>query len=169
MLSWALSSPLALSHLESGHAIPFSPQDVCRACVFLYCSHNTRSCGLGSALHQVHLLDEETHQQRNHQQITTEKGEGGSGATPTSTQDWSGNTTKWWRNYSEQTTEQERERSLKILYKQKNQLQHKLSKSAQQNTRSGGQSDPQLTTLRERPIKERPNNNENPKTYGEPT
>ena len=28
----------------------------------------------------VHLLEEETHQQRNHQQITTEEGEGGSGS-----------------------------------------------------------------------------------------
>ena len=48
-LSWALSSPLTLSHLESGHSIPFPPQDFCSPCVFVYCSHNTRSCGPGSA------------------------------------------------------------------------------------------------------------------------
>ena len=48
-LSWALSSPLALSHLETGHAIPFSPQDFCSPCVFVYCSHNTESCQPGSA------------------------------------------------------------------------------------------------------------------------
>ena len=47
-LSWALSSPLALSYLESGHAILFSPQDFCSPCVFVYCSHNTGSCGPGS-------------------------------------------------------------------------------------------------------------------------
>ena len=36
--------------------------------------------------------------------------------TLTSTQDQSGNTTKWWRNYPEQTTEQEWERTLKTSY-----------------------------------------------------
>ena len=41
-LSWALSSPLALSHLESGHAVPFSPQDFCSPCEFVYCCHNTQ-------------------------------------------------------------------------------------------------------------------------------
>ena len=57
----------------------------------------------------------------------------------------------------------------KTLYTQKNQLQHKLSTSAQQNTRRGGWSDPLLTISWEAPIKERPNNNQNPKTYREPT
>ena len=47
-LSWALSSPLTLSHLESGHAILFSPQDFCSSCVFVYCCHSTGSGGLGS-------------------------------------------------------------------------------------------------------------------------
>ena len=37
-----------LSSWESGHTIPFSPQDFCSLCVFVYCSHNTRSCGPGS-------------------------------------------------------------------------------------------------------------------------
>ena len=30
-----------LSHLESGHAIPFSPQDFCSPCEFVHCCHNT--------------------------------------------------------------------------------------------------------------------------------
>ena len=47
-LSWALSSPLALSHLESGYPVPFSPQDFCSPCVFVYCCHNTGSCWPGS-------------------------------------------------------------------------------------------------------------------------
>ena len=47
-LSWALSSPFALSHLESGHAVPFSPQDFCSPCVFVYCCHNTGSHWPGS-------------------------------------------------------------------------------------------------------------------------
>ena len=66
--------------------------------------------------------------------------------TLTSTQDQSGITTKWWRNYPQQTTEKEREGNLKTLYTQKNQLQHNLSTPAQQNTRRGGQRDPQLTS-----------------------
>ena len=45
----ALSGPHALSHLQSGHAVPFPPQDFCSPCVFVYCSHNTGSCGPGSA------------------------------------------------------------------------------------------------------------------------
>ena len=73
------------------------------------------------------------------------------------------------KNYSEQTTEQEQERSLKTFYTKKDQLQHKLSTFAQQNTRCGGWSDPQLTSSREVPIKERPNSNQNPKTYRKPT
>ena len=38
-----LSGPLALSHLESGHAIPFSPQDFHSPCDFFHCCHNTRT------------------------------------------------------------------------------------------------------------------------------
>ena len=30
------------SHLESGHAVPFSPQDFCSLCEFVHCCHNTR-------------------------------------------------------------------------------------------------------------------------------
>ena len=89
--------------------------------------------------------------------------------TLTSTQDQSGNTTKWWRNYTEQTTEQEQEGILKTLYTQKNQLQHNLPTPAQKNTRCGRWRDPQLTTWKEGPTKERPNNNQNPTTYREPT
>ena len=59
--------------------------------------------------------------------------------------------------------------SLKTLYTQKNQLQHKLSTPALQNTRCSGWSDPQLTSWREGPTKETPNNNQNPKIYREPT
>ena len=47
--SGALSGPLALSHLESGHAVPCSPQGFCSPCAFVYCSHNTGSCWPGSA------------------------------------------------------------------------------------------------------------------------
>ena len=43
---------------------------------------------------QRNLLEEETHQQKNHQQIRTEEGEGGSGSHTNVTQDVSGNTTK---------------------------------------------------------------------------
>ena len=57
------------------------------------------------------------------------------------------------------------ERNLKTLYTQKNQLQHNLSTPAQQNTRCGGWSDPQLTHWREGSTKERTNNNQNTKTY----
>ena len=39
----------ALSSWESGHAVPFSPQDFCSPCVFVYCWHNTGSCWPGSA------------------------------------------------------------------------------------------------------------------------
>ena len=60
-------------------------------------------------------------------------------------------------------------KSLKTLETQKNQLQHNLPTPAQQNTRHGGHSDPQLTSWREGPTKERPNNNKIPKTYTEPT
>ena len=38
-----------------------------------------RTCKVG-AVNTVHLLEEETYQQRNHQQITMEEGEGGSGS-----------------------------------------------------------------------------------------
>ena len=98
-------------------------------------------------------MEEDNHQQRNHQQ-TTEEGEGGSGSYTNSTQDLSGTTTKWWRNYSEQTTEQEQERILKTLYTWKNKLQHNLPTPAQQNTRCGGWSGHQLTSWRETPTKE---------------
>ena len=39
-------------------------------------------------------LEEETHQQKDHQEIRTEQGEGGSGSHTNSTQDLPGNTTK---------------------------------------------------------------------------
>ena len=116
-----------------------------------------------------YLPEEETHQQRNHQQKTTEEDEGRSVSHTNSTQDLSGTTTKWWRNYSEQTTEQEQERILKTLYTWKNKLQHNLPTPAQQNTRCGGWSDPQLTSWREGHTKKRPNNNPTPKTYRQPT
>ena len=118
---------------------------------------------------RIPLLEEETHQQRNHQQIRTEEGEGGNGSHTNSTQNLSGNTTNQWRKYSEQTTEQEQEKILKTFYTWKNQLQQNLPTPAQQKTRGGGQSDPQLTSWWEGPIKERPNNNQNLKTYTEPT
>ena len=70
---------------------------------------------------------------------------------------------------SEQTTEQEQEKSLKALYTWNNQLQHNLPTRAQQKMRGRGQTDPQLTSWWEGPTKERPNNNENMKTYTEPT
>ena len=44
----ALSGPHTLSHLESGHVVPFSLQDFCSLCIFVYCSHNTGSCWPGS-------------------------------------------------------------------------------------------------------------------------
>ena len=59
--------------------------------------------------------------------------------------------------------------SLKTLDNKKNQLQYNLSAPAQQNTRRGGWSDPELTSWREGPTKERPNKNQKPKTYTEPT
>ena len=49
VLSWAHSGPHAISHWESGRAVPFSPQDFCSPCVFVYCCHNTGSCCPGSA------------------------------------------------------------------------------------------------------------------------
>ena len=48
-------------------------------------------------------------------------------ATLTTTQDLPGNITNWWRNYPEQATEEQQERTLKTLYTQKNQLQQNLS------------------------------------------
>ena len=65
------------------------------------------------------------------------------------------------------TTEQEQEKSLKTLYTWK--LQHNLPTPAQQKTRGGGQTDPQITSWWERPTKERPKKNQKPKTYPEPT
>ena len=76
----------------------------------------------------------------------TEEGEGGSGSQTNSTQDLSGNTTKWWRNYPEQTSEQKQEKSLKTLYTWKNELKHNLPTPAQQKTRGGGQTYPQTTS-----------------------
>ena len=98
-----------------------------------------------------------------------EEGGGRSGSHTDLNQDQSGNTNKWWRNYPEQTTEQDQERILKTLYTWKNQHQHNLPKPAKQNTRGGGWSDPQLKTWREGPTKERLNNKQNLKTYREPT
>ena len=60
-------------------------------------------------------------------------------------------------------------KSLKTLYTQKNQLQHNLPTPAQQKTRGGGQTDPQITRWWERPNKERPKKNQKPKAYTEPT
>ena len=105
----------------------------------------------------------------NQQQIRTEESEGGSRGRTNSTQDISGNTTKLCRNTSEQTTKQEQEKSLKTWYTQKHQLQHNLPTPAQQKTRGGGQTDPQITSWWEGPTKERPNNNQKPNTYTEPT
>ena len=48
----------------------------------------------------------------------------------------------------------------KALYTQKNQPQHNLPTPAQQKTRGGGQTNPQLTSWWEGPTKERPNNNQ---------
>ena len=64
---------------------------------------------------------------------------------------------------------QEQEKILKTLYAWKNQLQHNLPTPAKQNTRGGGHGDPQLTSRWKGPLKERPNNNQKPKTYTEPT
>ena len=47
--------------------------------------------------------------------------------------------------------------------------QHNLPTPTQQKTRGAGQSDPQTTSQWEGPTKERPNNNQNAKTYTEPT
>ena len=69
----------------------------------------------------------------------------------------------------EQITEQEQKKSLKTLYTRKNQLQHNPPTPAQQKTRGGGQTDPQITSWWERPTKERPNKNQKPKTYTETT
>ena len=67
------------------------------------------------------------------------------------------------------TTEQEQDKSLKTLYTWKNELQHNLPTPAQQKTRVGGQADPQIISWWERPTKERPNKNQKPKIYTEPT
>ena len=44
-----------------------------------------------------------------------------------------------------------------------------LAQPGQQNTRGGGQTDPQINRWWERPTKERPKKNQKPKTYTEPT
>ena len=67
------------------------------------------------------------------------------------------------------TTEQEQEKSLKTLYTRKDQLQHNLPTPAQQKTRGGGQTDPQITSWQEGPTKKGPNNDQKPKTYTELT
>ena len=62
-----------------------------------------------------------------------------------------------------------KKKSLTTLYTWKNQLQHNLPTPAQQKTRGGGQTDPQITSWWERHTKEKPNNNQKPKTYTEST
>ena len=52
----------------------------------------------------------------------------------------------------------------KILHIRKNELQHNLPTPAQQKTRGGGQTDPQITNWWEGPMKERPNKNQKTKT-----
>ena len=104
-----------------------------------------------------------------HQEIRTEEGEGGSESHSNSTEDLSENTTKQCRNYLEQTAEQEQEKIIKNLYTWKNHIQHNLTTHAQQKTTGGVQSDPQLTSWWEGPTKEKPNNNQKPKTYTELT
>ena len=49
------------------------------------------------------------------------------------------------REITQNKPEQEQERILKTLYTWKKHLQHNLPTHAQQNTRGGGQSDPQLS------------------------
>ena len=58
------------------------------------------------------------------------------------------------------TPEEEQERSIKNLYIWKNELQHNLPTPAQQNTRGGGETDPQITSWWEAPTKEGPSNNQ---------
>ena len=70
---------------------------------------------------------------------------------------------------TQQTIEQEQEKSLKTLYTRKNHLQHNRPTPAQQKTRGGGQTDTQIISCWEGPAKERPNNNQKPKTYTEST
>ena len=111
--------------------------------------------------------EKETHKQRNHQQITREECDGGSGSHTNSTQDLSRNTTKQWRDYSQQTIEQEKAKSLKTWYIWKTQFEHNLTTPAQQITRGGGESDPQSSRWWEGHTKEIPNNNQKPKTYTE--
>ena len=43
----SLWSSRPLSHLESGHAVPFSPQDFCSPCEFVHCCHNTQILQVG--------------------------------------------------------------------------------------------------------------------------
>ena len=47
-----------------------------------------------------------------------------------------------------------KKKSLKTVYTWKKQLQNNMAISAQQKTRGGGQSDPQITSWWERPTKE---------------
>ena len=149
---WSLTEPTINTYLE----LP-----VCSA-EWEYTTFSQRNQSRWELWTPVYLLEEETHQQRNHQEITTEEGEGGSWSKLTSSQDRSG-------NYRKQTTEQDYGRTLKTSFPQKNQIQYKLSTPAQQNIRRGGWSDPQLTSWREGSTKEIPNNKKTPKTYTELT
>ena len=53
-LSLALSPSLSLREWPCR---PFSPQDFCSPCAFVYCRHNTGSCGPGSASILQHLFN----------------------------------------------------------------------------------------------------------------
>ena len=45
-----------LSHLESGHAIPFPPQGFCSPCEFVCCSHSTGTPPAGVHVTQAHSI-----------------------------------------------------------------------------------------------------------------
>ena len=44
-----------LSHSESGHAVPFSPQDFCSPCEFVFHTHNTTDT-TGQSPHQSKII-----------------------------------------------------------------------------------------------------------------
>ena len=67
--SGALCGPHALSHLESGHAIPFSPQDFCSPCEFVYCCHSTQIPRAG-----IHIKLTDTQCQNIHRPWSVEPG-----------------------------------------------------------------------------------------------
>ena len=81
-------------------------------------------------------------------------------------EDLSGDTTK---SENKQLNKSKRKASKPCKHGRKNQLQYNLPTPAQQETRRGGQTDPQITSWWERPTKERPNKNQKPKTYTETT